>query len=169
MSRRAWGPPYGFTAIGLDKYGQRKYRFCPHLPRALSKTLFDADWANHYLDKIRSDPNLPTDQYIQHLRSLCLDKDYPLSSISTQKMLSLLLEKNNQNQMAFEYLMAWYMLNKHLGNFIQNIERLHDFGYLELPTHYEEAALIYAYRNKQAPPSERLQTKSSTASANRRL
>jgi len=116
---------------------------------ALSKTLFHADWANHYLDKIQSDPDLSTDQYIQHLRSLCLDKDYPISSIPTQRRLSLLLERNNQNQMAFEYLMAWYMLNKHLGNFIQNIERLHDFGYLELPTHYEEAALIYAYETRK--------------------
>jgi len=47
--------------------------------------------------------------------------------------------------MAFEYLMARYLLNKHLGKFVQNLERLQDFGYKELPTHYEEAALIYVY------------------------
>jgi len=37
--------------------------------------------------------------------------------------------------MAFEYLMAWYMLNKHLGKLALNIERLPDF-YRQLPTHY---------------------------------
>jgi len=47
--------------------------------------------------------------------------------------------------MAFEYLMAWHMLNKHLGKLVQNFERLKDFDYRELPTHYEEAALIYIY------------------------
>ena len=45
--------------------------------------------------------------------------------------------------MAFEYIMAWYMLKRHLGNFIQNIERLKDFGYPRIPTHYEEASLVY--------------------------
>jgi hypothetical protein len=47
--------------------------------------------------------------------------------------------------MAFEYLMAWYMLNKNLGKLVQNLERLQDFGYRELPKHYEEAAVIYIY------------------------
>ena len=45
--------------------------------------------------------------------------------------------------MAFEYLMAWYMLKRHLGKFVQKIELMRDLGYVELPTHYEEAALIY--------------------------
>jgi len=56
-----------------------------------------------------------------------------------------LLEKNKQNRMAFEYLMAWYLLNKHLAKLALNIERLKDFGYPRLPTHYEEASLIYVY------------------------
>jgi len=116
---------------------------------ALSKTLFHADWANHYLDLLRTDPNLSTDEYIQHLRRLRLDKDYPSQSIPTQEMLSSLLEKNSQNQMAFEYLMAWYLLKKRLGNFVEYIERLQDFGYPRLPTHYEEAALIYVYGTKK--------------------
>lgn len=37
------------------------------------------------------------------------------------------------------------MLNKQLGKFVQNLERLQDFDYREVPTHYEEAALIYVY------------------------
>jgi len=112
---------------------------------ALSKTLFDADWAKHYLDLLETDPDLSTDKYIQHLRSLCLDKDCPMYSLYKEKTLSWLLERNSQNRMAFEYLMAWYMLNKHLGKLVRNLERLKDFDYPELPTHYEEAALIYIY------------------------
>ena len=112
---------------------------------ALSKTLFDADWAKHYLDLLQTDPNLSTDKYIRHLRSVCLDKDCLTFSLFKERTLSWLLEKNSQNRMAFEYLMAWYMLNKQLGKFVQNLERLHDLGYREVPTHYEEAALIYVY------------------------
>jgi hypothetical protein len=116
---------------------------------SLNKTLFHDKWAKHYLMLLQTDPNLSSDKYIQHLRSLSLNKDYPTLSIPTQRLLSLLLEKNSQNQMAFEYLMAWYMLKKQLGNFIQNIERLRDFGYLQLPTHYEEASLVYVYGTRK--------------------
>jgi len=110
---------------------------------SLSKTLFYDNWAEHYLELLQTDPDLLSDKHIQKLRSLSLGKDYSTLSIPTQTMLSLLLEKNSQNKMAFEYLMAWYMLTKHLGNFVQNIDRLKDFGYSQLPIHYEEASLVY--------------------------
>jgi hypothetical protein len=51
--------------------------------------------------------------------------------------------------MAFEYLMAWHLLNKRLGKFVQKIELMPDFDYTELPTHYEEAALIYSFKTRQ--------------------
>jgi len=116
---------------------------------ALSKTLFHAEWANNYLDLLETDPDLSGDKYIQHLRSLCLDKDCPIYSLFKEKTLLWLLERNSQNRMAFEYLMAWYMLNKNLSKLVQNLERLQDFGYRELPTHYEEAALIYIYGTRK--------------------
>ncbi|MFC1795085.1 DUF6057 family protein, partial [Planctomycetota bacterium] len=126
---------------------------------ALSKTLFHAEWAKHYLDRLETDPDLSGDKYIQHLRSLCLDKDCPIYSLFKEKTLSWLLEKNSQNRMAFEYLMAWYMSNKYLSKFVQNLERLQDFGYLELPTHYEEAALIYIYGTGKSLNLSRYQSK----------
>jgi len=117
---------------------------------ALSKTLFHAEWARQYLDRLRIDPNLSTDQYVRHLRSLCLDKDLPAHSLPREKALSWLLEKNSQNRMAFEYLMAWYMLNKHLGKFVQKIELVRDLGYAELPAQYEEATLIYVFGTRKS-------------------
>ncbi len=117
---------------------------------ALSKTLFHAGWAKNYLDLLQTDPDLAGDKYIQHLRSVLLDKDVPIYALYKEKTLLWLMEKNNQNRMAFEYLMAWYMLNKNLGKFVQNLERLEDFDYPELPTHYEEAALIYIYGKQKS-------------------
>lgn len=116
---------------------------------ALSKTLFHADWARHYLDRLETNPELSGDKYIQHLRSVRLDKDCPTYSLFNETTLSWLLEKNSQNRMAFEYLMTWYMLNKYLGKFVEKIELLSDLGYAELPTHYEEAALIYAMATRK--------------------
>jgi hypothetical protein len=109
----------------------------------LDKTLFYSKWAGKYLKLLETDPNCSTDKYIQHLRSISLDKDYCTQTIPTHTMLALLLEKNSRNRMAFEYLMACYMLERHLGNLIQNINRLKDFGYSQVPTHFEEACLTY--------------------------
>jgi hypothetical protein len=118
---------------------------------ALGKTLFHADWANDYLDRLETDPGLSGDKYIQNLRSVCLDRDCPMFSLYKEKTLVWLLETNSQNRMAFEYLMALYMLNKNLSKLVPNLERLQDFDYPELPAHYEEAALIYALPKGESP------------------
>jgi hypothetical protein len=46
--------------------------------------------------------------------------------------------------MAFEYLMAWHLMNKRLDKFVKNLGRLGEFGYTALPPLYQEAMLIYA-------------------------
>jgi len=52
-----------------------------------------------------------------------------------------LLKKNRKNKMAFEYLMARYLLDAKLDDFIRNLYRLNDFNYPEIPRLYEEAIL----------------------------
>ena len=72
-----------------------------------------------------------------------MEKDYSFSRYLLETNLLALLEKNRQNQMAFEYLMAWYLLTCQLDKFVQNLDRLDDFDYSEIPRYYEEAILIY--------------------------
>jgi len=113
---------------------------------ALSKTLFYNDWANNYLELLRSNPDLSQAKEIQHLRSVCMEKDYGFTSLNNVEAALLhLLNKNRQNRMAFEYLMSWYMLNGRLDKFVQNLERLDDFGFSQFPRLYEEAMLIYVF------------------------
>jgi hypothetical protein len=116
---------------------------------ALSKTLFYSKWANDYLALLQSDPNLSTDNRIQYLRSMCPEKDYAVIGYSKERVLQDLLEKNDQNRMAFEYLTAWYMLTKQLEKCVRSIEHLNDFDYPELPRLYEEVLLIYVYSTKK--------------------
>jgi len=110
---------------------------------ALSKTLFHADWANDYINSLESDPSLSTNDLIQHLRDMMMETDYGATDYIPEKILLALLEKNRQNHMAFEYLMAWYLLTRQLDKFIENLDRLDDFDYSRIPRHYEEAILIY--------------------------
>ncbi len=115
---------------------------------ALSRTFFDADWANRYLEKIEIDSNLPGDDLVQHLRSIMVNKDRSFDALNIN-IITDPLERNKQNQMAFEYLMAHYLLTVQLDEFVRNLGRLNDFGYQQIPRAYEEAILLYmASRNK---------------------
>jgi tetratricopeptide (TPR) repeat protein len=109
---------------------------------ALSRTLFYADWADYYLALIQSDPELSTDQRIQDLRRLMPKKD-------DADIFSTLHENSTSDQMAFEYMMAVHLLTKRLDIFVQNLDRLDDFGYSQIPRHYEEAILLYSAVTKK--------------------
>lgn len=120
---------------------------------ALTRTLFDADWAEDCLARIESDPNLSADKKIQRLRGLMpsQEHDYCFGAyMPPEKTHLALLEKNRGNRMAFEYLMAFYLLTSQLDNFIQNLYRLDDFDYPGIPRAYEEAILLYEARKGQA-------------------
>lgn len=116
---------------------------------ALNKTLFYSDWAKGYLKQLETDPTLSADGEIQRLRALMPEKDEGAIRFSVEKVFSELLEKNRQNHMAFEYLMAWYMLNRQLDKFIENVGRLNNFDYPEIPRYYEEALLTYMYNRRK--------------------
>jgi len=115
---------------------------------ALNKTLFDADWAADYLNRLEQTGNPVTNDRIQYLRRSMTEKDYRSLFFINEPLLLDLLEKNRQNRMAFEYLMVWYLLNGQLDKFAQNLERLDDFDYSQIPRLYEEAILYMLNRGK---------------------
>jgi hypothetical protein len=119
--------------------------------RALSKTLFDADWATDYLQQLQSDPTftLPADHEIQRLRRYMPVQDYGFSPMPFEHILLDLLKKNARNRMAFEYLMSSYLLTGQLDKFVQNIHRLDDFDYVQIPPLYEQALLLYMHTEKK--------------------
>ena len=116
---------------------------------ALSKTLFDAGWANEYLGRLESDPNLSADKEIQRLRRLCVARDHSAVFSDNEQAMLALLDKNSTNRMAFEYMMSWYLLTKQLQKFVGNVNKLNDLGYSEVPGLYDEALFIYAYSTRK--------------------
>ncbi len=117
--------------------------------RALSKTLFDADWANNYLSRLKSDSNLSRDQFIQQMSELIVEQDGIWQFSENEPLLLDLLERNRHNKMAFEYLMGWLLLTRQLDKFVGNLSHLDDFEYTRIPRHYEEAILLYSYARRK--------------------
>jgi len=111
--------------------------------RALSKNLVYGREAKKLLRRLESDPQLENDQRIRQLRSVMLTTDHGYTSYNEDAWLTELLQRNKHNKMAFEYLMANYLLTKQLDKFVENLPRLDDLGYESIPRHYQEAIVLY--------------------------
>lgn len=110
---------------------------------ALQKTLFHRKWARQYLQKIKLDPTLSNDPEIRQMRSIALEENIASFRYDPEQLLLGLLQKNRKNKMAFEYLMAWYLVTAQLDKFVLQLYRLDDFDYSGIPRHYEEAILVF--------------------------
>ena len=82
--------------------------------------------------------------YIDNIRSCMVDESAGVTGAeAVDETLATLLKHNPRNKMAFEYLMACYLLTGRVDKIAENVPRLHDLGYQGIPTLYEEAILIY--------------------------
>jgi len=116
----------------------------------LSKDVIHGARARDMLRRIEEPAGLATDPRIQRLRSLRWKQDhvfYPPAE--PEPLLTDLLAENSHNRMAFEYLMAHYLVSRQLDKFVENLPRLDDFQIRRLPRHYEEAVLMHIFRTGQ--------------------
>jgi hypothetical protein len=109
----------------------------------LDKTILAHNWAKQRLKGLADNSLLATDKKLQHIKSLMVDQDFKVNGVDPSQDMLKLLEKNRHNQMAFEYLMADYLLTGEVGNLVSQLDRLDDFNCTAIPRHYEEALLIY--------------------------
>jgi hypothetical protein len=130
----------------LDGYGDAARPFL----RALETVPFQAAHARQYLAALDRDPGLSSDPLVARIRPLMLSRDY-VGDFGTEQILQQCLDANPSNRMAFEYLLAHYLLTSDLRGFASLAPRLKDF-YPDLPTHVQEALLGYRNVNGSLPP-----------------
>lgn len=111
--------------------------------RVLSKDLIHGSRGQELLRQIAEDPQMTGNKEIEHLRSVATDKESTRSGFEGDDFFVQLLNKNSDNTMAFEYMMAFYLLTGQVDEITANIGRLRALGYTKLPRHYEEAIVIY--------------------------
>ena len=79
-------------------------------------------------------------------------KDYFIAYQMPEYTLLMLLESNPKHRMAFEYLMAYSMLQKDLEKVKWCMDNYYEnFDYPSIPTHYEEALLLYKNMFHEGP------------------
>jgi len=109
--------------------------------KLLDKTIFYRKWAHKtekYLyneDLINSDPDWGDK------RKMLIKKDFFFKVEIMEGALNMLLKENPRNNMAYQYLMAFYLINKDLGNFMNRVPMMNDLGYARIPVGYQEAIM----------------------------
>jgi hypothetical protein len=116
--------------------------------RILSIDYVYRDWAEKRLAWLEADVELASVPEIQRLRSLMSVEDRIPSSKGSRvndELFGALFKKNPMNRMAWEYMLGLLMLNGELQGFTQSLSILDQFEFPEgqIPTHYEEAILVY--------------------------
>ena len=112
--------------------------------KALKNDLVYRGRAESLLDGL--DRGFPPEQaaYIDRIRSYMQDDSVGITGTEpVDETLAALLQRNPHNKMAFEYLMACYLLTGQVDKIVANMGRLRDLGYPEIPTLYQEAILIH--------------------------
>ena len=112
--------------------------------RALSRDFLYREWAQEYLARLETDPLLSADEEIARIRSLMIVEDY-VGRSQGGDIFQRLLVRNVRNRMAFEYLMAFLLLNGYHAEVAASIKYLDNYNYPagEIPRHYEEAILLH--------------------------
>lgn len=114
----------------------------------LSRDLIHGKKAKNTLSRLAEDPELNNDEEIIRLRSVMLKKDV-IGDKPVELFMLDFLEVNPHNKIAFEYLMVYYLKSKQVDKIAANMYRFRDFGYEEIPRHYEEAILLHLGKTRK--------------------
>jgi len=110
---------------------------------SLERSLLHRRWARRLRQRLDADPMLSDVPVVASRRELMVVRDSPYYAMHLETMLEGLLERNGRNRMAFEYLMAHYLLTRQLDKLAANLHRFGDFDDPRLPRHCEEALIIH--------------------------
>lgn len=110
--------------------------------RVCSEVPFRGAAAAARLAELERNPRLTGDPEMDLARSRLTTTDLPHDALPGEVMLRQSLDSNPKNQMAFEYLLAHYLLIGDFKRLARHAGQLQDFSYLAVPRHIEEALLL---------------------------
>jgi hypothetical protein len=124
--------------------------------------LFFGEWAQEYLAKLESDPELRGDNEIQRLRALIPKEEDGRFLAAPEMQLRAQIENGKKNKMAFEYLLALYMLRGEMWNVAEVAGRMEEYDYEKIPVAFEEAILLNNKHNKKKISLKKLKIRTET-------
>ena len=109
----------------------------------LSRIPFQGERANEAWPTLDSPMPAAEGAYLAGMRTRVLTNDLLHEELPVKRLLAALLASNPTNQMAFEYLMAYDLMELDLKKAVEHLKLLDNFNYARIPRSYEEALLLY--------------------------
>jgi hypothetical protein len=128
----------------------------------LKKTLHYRNWVKKYEAMLHNPELIYSDPELGDKVKLMPMDDFLVRIRNPQKNLTSLLQSNPGNKKAFEYNMAWYMLEKNIEGIVNELNGLARLNYSEIPRHIEEAALLLRVNTGALPGPDGLKISSET-------
>ena len=130
------------------------YKVSEKYLKLLEKTMFYKGWAKKTVKYLYNDDLINSDPDWGEKRKLMVNEDFFFKVQNMESTLNMMLKENPQNKIAFEYLMAFYMINKDLRNFLNCIPMMEKMNYTEVPVSYQEAIMYIIGLNSRDPMAD---------------
>jgi hypothetical protein len=139
-------PNLGKTARAIKRLAETNlingnYDVARKYIRLLEKTLFYRKWALRAEKYLGNENMINKDPDWGEKRKMMIKSDFFFKVEIIEGALNMLLKEDPQNKLAYQYLMAFYMVNKDLKNFMQRVPMMNDLGYSSIPLSYQEAIM----------------------------
>ncbi len=118
----------------------------------LSHTLFYRHWANECISLLYDEEKINTHPYWGRMRKLMPKYDFYYNARQNDIALRYLLLSDPGNKIAYEYLMANYLLHKDFDGFIQYLPSAEELNYNVLPMVWQQASAYIQTRLSVVPP-----------------
>ena len=120
-----------------------KYVIAEKFLNLLNKSILHKEWVKEHENYLSNEASIKSDSLIQ-LKQLQTPKfDFFIRHENPNYDLIQLLKQKENNKMAFEYLMAYDLLDGNLVNLQENLDKFKKLGYKKYPRHIEEALLLF--------------------------
>jgi hypothetical protein len=109
----------------------------------LSRMPMERGHAKKFRGMLDDPPRLMNDPFLSRAVAMRPSRDFFVRLHLPEADVLSLLEQNPRNHQAFETLMAYTLLTRQLFLFAKYFDRINAFSYDRIPTHWEEALILY--------------------------
>lgn len=110
-------------------------------------------WAIRLRSALATNSPAAADPFISRIRANLITRDEIARGLTTERLLRLALEANSENRMAFQFLIAHYLLERRLPNALRMLASSPLAREGLLPRHYAEALLLQHDLHPDLSPS----------------
>ena len=121
---------------------------------ALRRYVGGGPYVRQWQDVIADPARAESHPLLQAWRRVQGTADSAVAGVSFEPLLKRLLQDTPGHRLAFEYLMAHYLLKHQRAEFVRCLPLLRPLGYQQLPRQYAEAVLVHALETRTSPETQ---------------